>query len=338
MPACLNFTFVEANQLDKWLSVSSDHTLALISFGTSLPSLSRSVNCPTLSIDLPQIIEPARVEVWTSDQPVRMIQHDQVCAAMNTHVAVAFLSAEETAGMALETTTYQAYRRLLSTLSELGYPHLWRVWNYFPAINDPGNGLERYQQFCMGRHLALAEALRDFPTSLPAGTAVGTGSGPLQVYAVAGAYPAQHLGNPRQVHAYDYPKTYGPLSPSFSRATIAQIDGTAQLFLSGTASVVGHASQHIGSVQAQTQEIIQNIRTLLHHATDTIDTGSFLDHRRAHYKVYVRHKSDVEPIRQVIEDTLLPKTQPLFLQGDVCREELLVEIEAVITPGARSVC
>ncbi len=333
-----DFTFVETNQLDEWLSCSSTYPLAVISFGPSLPRLSRPMNCPTLSIDLPQLTEPARVEVWTSDRPVRMAHHNDVYAAMNSDVAVAFLSVEESAGAALETTTYHAYRRLLSELQELGYPYLWRAWNYFPAINDHDGRLERYQRFCMGRHQALVEAFPDFPASLPAGTAVGTASGPLHIYAVAGVHPARHLGNPRQVHAYEYPKTYGPCSPSFARATIAKMDGSAQLFFAGTASVVGHASLHVGASHAQTRETLENIRTLLRHAQDTSKTGFLVDRCRAIYKVYIRHERDLGEIRQIIEDTPPFQTQPLFLQGDLCRRELLVEIEAIVTSDQGPVC
>jgi chorismate lyase / 3-hydroxybenzoate synthase len=329
-PSCLDFTFVEATQLDEWLSHSSAHTLALLSFGAPLPSLSRPVNCPTLFIDLPQLAETAKVEVWTSNRPVQMTRHNQVSAAMNGHVAAAFLSVEETAGVALEATTYQAYRHLISALKELGYSYLWRAWNYFPAINDDENGMERYQRFCMGRHHALVEELKDFPASLPAATAVGTASGPFQVFALAGTLPATHLGNPRQVHAYEYPKSYGPCSPSFARATIARLDGSAKLlFLAGTASVVGHASRHADSSHVQTQESLENISVLVRHAHDTHRTGSFVDPGRAIYKVYVRHGRDLSGIRQAIKGSPLSQTS-LFLQGDLCRRELLVEIESVL--------
>ena len=330
-PTLLDSTFVEATQLDQWLSHSSGHTLAVISFGPSLPSLSGPVNYPILSINLPQLTKPARVEVWTSSHPIRIIQHDHIGVAMNDEIAMACISMEESAGLTLETTTYQTYRHLLSTLKELGYPHLWRVWNYFPRINEDEQGLERYQRFCMGRHQALVEGLPDFPASLPAGTAVGTRSGPLQIYAIAGTHSARHLGNPRQVHAYDYPQTYGPRSPSFSRATIGEVDGTAQLFLAGTASVIGHASQHVGSAHAQTQEILNNISAVLRHARDTHAAHSFFDPSRGNYKIYIRHQDDEDTIRQVIEDSPLSLTQPLFLQGDLCRRELLVEVEGILS-------
>lgn len=333
VPTALDFTFVETDQLEEWITASSSRPLALISFGAAIPSLPPSVNCPTLSIDLPQLTAPTRVEVWTSAQTVRTIRKDHVSVAVTGEVAAAFLSVEHSPGMALEATTYHAYRRLLSELRELGYPYLWRAWNYFSAINDDENGLERYQRFCMGRHQALLEALPDFPASLPAGTAIGTASGPLHVYALAGTHPARHLGNPRQVHAYEYPESYGPRSPSFSRATIARVDGSAQLLLAGTASVVGHASLHIGCAQAQTRETLENVWTLLRHAQETGDTGSFADPRKAIYKVYVRHERDLREIRQVIENTHLVHTQPFFLQGHLCRRELLVEIEAIVTSG-----
>lgn len=333
MPTTLDFAFVEADRVEEWISCSSRYPLALISFGAAaaIAGLPPSLNCPILSIDLRQLIEPARVEVWTSDQPVQTARHDQVWTAMTNDVAAAFLSVEEPAGKALEVTTYHAYRRLCSALRNLGYPYLWRAWNYFPAINDHEAGMERYQRFCMGRHQALVEALPDFPASLPAGTAVGTASGPLQIYALAGTSSARHLGNPRQVHAYEYPSTYGPRSPSFSRATIARMNGSAQLFLSGTASVVGHASRHVGSSHAQARETLENVWTLLRHAGDTSNADSFTDPLKTVYKVYVRHEEEFGEIGQIIEDAALSKTQPLFLQGHLCRRELLVEIEAIVT-------
>jgi len=303
----------------------------MISFGTSLSRPSRLLNCPTLSINLPQLHEPARVEVWTSDQPIRMIRQDQLSIAMTGDTMMVCITTEETSGVPLETTTYQTYRRLLSTVKEFGYPHLWRVWNYFSTINDPERGLERYQRFCMGRHQALVEEHANFPASLPAATAIGTTSGPLQIYALAGTHPAQHLGNPRQVHAYEYPQSYGPRSPSFSRATIAEIGGAAHLFLAGTASVIGHASQHVGSAHAQTQETLNNISAVLRHAHDTHTARSFLDPSQGSYKIYIRHQHDEEQIRRVIKDSPLSLTQPLFLQGELCRRELLVEIEGVLS-------
>ena len=61
--------------------------------------------------------------------------------------------------------------------------------------------------------------------------------------------------NPRQVSAYRYPPTYGPrvadlLARGAGRTSAA---ATIALFISGTASIVGHETVHQGDVRAQTR-------------------------------------------------------------------------------------
>lgn len=135
-PPSPHFTLVDANRLNEWLARSSAHPLAVISFGNSGPSLPGSITCPILSLDLAPLTAPPLVEVWTSTQPVNIIQQDRFLAGMNGVVAAAFLSLEESPGAGLETTTYRAYLRLFSELRALGYPYVWRLWNYFPGITD----------------------------------------------------------------------------------------------------------------------------------------------------------------------------------------------------------
>ena len=45
-------------------------------------------------------------------------------------------------------------------------------------------------------------------------------------------------------------------------------------------------------------------------------------------KVYVRRPADLDAIRGALAPRLRPSTSIVFLQADVCREDLLVEIEA----------
>ena len=327
IPACPSFTYVETTELDSWLATRDSHPLAVIFFGGASSS---TVDCPSVSLQLPHLVGPAQVEVWTSTRPVSTFRKDQFSAAMNDEVVAAFLTVEEEPGTSLERTTYVAYHRLLGELREIGYPHLWRAWNYFPDINEIENGLERYRRFCIGRHQALVEALPDFPDSLPAGTAVGTVSGPLHILILAGIRQATHLGNPRQVNAYDYPQAYGPRSPSFARATIGRLDGTAHLFVAGTASIVGHASRHPRLPEEQTRETAENLRVLLNHASSTTDADFIGSHTSACYKVYVRHPDHLHVIHRTLRDTSLFLDRVLFLQGDPCRPELLVEIEGLV--------
>ena len=51
------------------------------------------------------------------------------------------------------------------------------------------------------------------------------------------------------------------------------------------------------------------------------------------FKVYVRQPSDLDAIERTLSDSLRPSTPIVYLQADVCREDLLVEIEATGESG-----
>ncbi|TKB83264.1 MAG: hypothetical protein E8D44_08440 [Nitrospira sp.] len=324
----LRVDYVESTNLSRWLATSATLPMAIVSFGSPV---SPSITCPVIALDLPQLAGRSVLEVWTSDQPVTVHHTNKFSAATSGEILAGTLQLEEEPGAGLQGTTERAYRRLLHHVQELGYPYLWRVWNFFPGINENEAGLERYRQFCVGRYQALAGTLQGFPGSLPAGTAVGTQSGPLQLYVLAGTHPAIHLGNPRQVHAYEYPQHYGPCSPSFARATLLQSDLHTQLFISGTASVVGHESRHMGHPETQTMETVDNLRALVAHADELSGTTRSHPSSRGRYKVYVRQPDHLEAIQQALSIPLFASSQIVYLQGDLCRRELLVEIEGVVT-------
>lgn len=252
-------------------------------------------------------------------------------AAISGDLLFGSISMAEDPDVGLNLTTERAYQQLLRLLSDSGFPHLWRIWNYFPRINQEQHGLERYRLFCLGRHQALADVLPDFPASLPAGTAVGTQGGALQIYFLASMHPARHLGNPRQLNAYDYPKIYGPRSPSFARATLCRSEGTTQLFISGTASVVGHQSQHEGLADMQALETVTNLRALIERAQGIMPSFERETRLQSIFKIYVRNPKHFETVRRVLDAPFLRSSHLLYLQGDLCRKELLVEVEGLVT-------
>ena len=324
----VKIAYVEPADLSRWLATSGTFPLAIVSFGSSLPAF---LPCPVIQLDLSLLDGPSRCEVWSCDQPVRPYKDSEVSAAISGDLLFGSITATEDPHAGLNHTTEWAYRQLLRLLAESGFPHLWRIWNYFPRINGEQDGLERYRLFCKGRHEALAHILPGFPDSLPAGTAVGTQRGPLQIYFLAGAHPATHLGNPRQINAYDYPKIYGPRSPSFARATICSTESTTQLFISGTASVVGHQSQHEGLADMQALETVTNLRALIERAQCTTSSPQGERRLQSVFKVYVRHPKHLETVRRVLDAPFLLSSHLLYLQGDLCRKELLVEIEGLVT-------
>ncbi len=225
----------------------------------------------------------------------------------------------------------RAYRDLFATLEETGCNHLQRIWNYLPQINGDGGGMERYRQFNAGRQQAFVEAGQAAFEGAPAACALGIHQGALAIRFLAGRSAPLAIENPRQVSAYRYPTLYGPRAPTFSRAALADIGaGDLALFVSGTASIVGHETQHLGDVVAQTQETLRNLRAVVAEANAR--GSAVFDVANLDIVAYVRHAADAPTVRHELEAALGAEAGTLqgavFLEADICRQDLLVEIEA----------
>ena len=142
------------------------------------------------------------------------------------------------------------------------------------------------------------------------------------------------IENPRQLSAYHYPRRYGMHPPVFSRATLLRQCGGLALFISGTASIVGHRSLHIGDIAAQTRETLANIEALLGEANRAAP-GARFSLRELACKVYVRRPADLPIIQAELHAALGAGVRGVYLQADICRQDLLVEIEgAAMWPPA----
>lgn len=216
----------------------------------------------------------------------------------------------------LDDVTRDVYGRMVEAVRSAGHPHFVRVWNYVGAINEEQDGIERYQRFCAGRHEALVSAGYALD-QLPAASAVGMPDRGLITCFLAASEPGRQIENPRQVSAYHYPPQYGVRSPSFARATLWR----EALFVSGTSSVVGHASVHSGDVLAQLEETIRNIEVVI---AEAIPAGTLDNIVSA--KTYLRHAADYDRVAARLAG-VLPAN--LYLEADICRSELLIEIEAI---------
>jgi chorismate lyase / 3-hydroxybenzoate synthase len=213
------------------------------------------------------------------------------------------------------------YLEALHAVTRAGFPHLVRIWNYLPDINAGIDEAEHYRQFCAGRAAALAELQLD-PGGLPAASALGATAGqPLQLTFLASRVPGRHLDNPRQVSPHQYPPQYGRSPPTFARATLFG----HRLIISGTAAIVGHESQHPGDIHRQLSCTADNLLLLMDHACAEGDARRVDD---LHARVYLRHSEHLEWARAALCADLPNLTSAVFLRADVCRSELLLEVEA----------
>jgi len=230
---------------------------------------------------------------------------------------------------ALRHATESAYQEIFEVLNHTGHRHLIRIWNYLPDINREAGGVERYRHFNSARQTAFRNSGRATTGAVPAACALGSPAGsPICIYFLAARRPPKTLENPRQTSAYHYPPKFGRHSPIFSRACVWGEAGSSKLFVSGTASIVGHETIHHGDVVAQTHETMVNIGALLEEANRAAGSAPY-SVAGLKLKVYVRRPADLPAVKATLTQTLSPATQILYLQADVCREDLLVEIEAV---------
>lgn len=237
---------------------------------------------------------------------------------------------------ALLRATEIAYREIFGVLKETEHRHLIRIWNYLPEINREADGDERYRHFNSARQLAFRNSGRATVSTMPAASALGSPAGsPISIYFLAARQPPKMIENPRQTSAYHYPRKFGRHSPMFSRACVLSESAGTNLFVSGTASIVGHETIHQGDVAAQTRETMANINALLDEANRVVGSERYsLDELK--FKVYVRQPSDLGAIEAALAGSLRSSTPIVYLQADVCREDLLVEIEATGESGSKA--
>lgn len=300
-------------------------------------ALTERPQIPTAAVATPVLVTGSQLyEVWRCGEPAEFGRHQEVSFRRNGDLLFGCIAVGEDGAAAngqddspLHAATARAYLEICATLDAENYPHLVRVWNYVPAINRDSHGTERYRQFNSARQDALRASGRALTGKVPAASALGAAHGsPLVVYFLAARTAPTFVENPRQVSAYHYPRQYGLHSPVFSRATLLRQPERLTLFISGTASIVGHRSLHIGDVAAQTRETLTNIDALLGEA-NRVATGAAFRREALACKVYVRRPADLPTVQAQLAGAFTAATRIVYLQADICRQDLLVEIEAV---------
>jgi chorismate lyase/3-hydroxybenzoate synthase len=313
---------------ENWLSRRED-VLAVFEFGRSPLESTDPRHVP---VALEQLGTPAMVEVWQCEGPIKTGNWDRLRFAQGEQLTMGHIALDLRETGTMRESSRIAYDILQTYLQQS--PHQWplKIWNYIPGINQGSGDEELYRQFCLGRADAVLIDPGDRPP-LPAATAIGSPAGEraLQVYFLAAALPGLDVENPRQVSAWRYPRQYGPRSPLFSRGTILRLNGSQQFLISGTASVVGHQTHHENQVANQLSESLRNVQSLLEEGYRlTGDSHAKLDEQGL-LKVYIRNRGDLDLIRRTLEAEAPAEIPRIYLEGDICRENLLTEIDGIVS-------
>lgn len=277
-----------------------------------------------------EVLSGARAgELWLGTEPARFGRSGSFSWAESGEALMVHAQFAESRTATLEAVVRECYLELGALIGAHGFRHLLRVWNYLGGINRGEGDAERYRQFCVGRFEAVAGS-RGFEAQLPAASAIGSAQEGFTLMALAARRPGIQVENPRQLSAFRYPRAYGLRSPSFSRATLLPWADGAELLVSGTASIVGHSTAHAGDPQAQLEQTAVNLETLRAQAMRAQRAAGHApaELKPQFYTLYLRHA-------ELLPELLPAMTQrfgdaPLqVLRGDICRRELLLEVEAV---------
>ena len=270
-------------------------------------------------------------ENWWVTDDVEFTTRDGMRVAECGDYAVVIFESDESDTDNHEQLTHDAYRRLLDVVNATQHPQLVKIWNYIGNINEGEGDDERYRQFSVGRALAFSESdVED--QAAPTGTGVGMmRQRGLSITALCSRCDFALAENPRQVSAFNYPRQYGPKSPKFGRGGSVVTRSQRLHLISGTAAIVGHESMHPGDTQAQLDETLRNLDTLCHAVSEIDQAGPklVLDEQSV-LRVYLRDPDDYPAIAKSIRERLgLGPDQVVFLRGDICRQELMLEIDGV---------
>lgn len=319
-PASFRARYAPAHERDA--ALADPHTLAVFGFGTP----------PTPCAD-PRWLQvpldehgPAQIEIWQGAASVLTGVEGMVRWSHDGSVLFGAIEIPEL-DSDIEAAAADAYAMLSTFLTKCGFPHLLRTWNYLDAVTEGDGDAERYRRFCVGR----VRGLRSLDeAALPAATCIGRFDGVrrLQVYWLSAREAGTPLENPRQVSAFRYPRQYGPQSPSFSRALLPPAATGLPLLQSGTAAIVGHVSQHTGSWQEQLEETLTNLQSLVDAARQQRPDLPAQLGAESLLKVYVRDAANLAAVATQMAQ--LPGSPAhVVLHAEVCRAELLVEIEGM---------
>ena len=242
-----------------------------------------------------------------------------------------------------------AFTKLNDLLEKQGFQpeQIVRTWLYQGLLVLPEGDTQRYKElnrartdYFAGREFLAATLPKNYqgPTVYPASTGIGTDDVDLVAGAIAFATNRDDvitvpLENPNQTSAFEYGAVYSPQSPKFARAMGMLLGESLKIFVSGTAGITNSESRFENDPVGQTELTLDNIAALISGENlqkHGIDGFSPVLADLAVARVYVKRIDDYEAIRSVCERRC-PNTPMLFTIADVCRPELLVEIEGIIT-------
>jgi enamine deaminase RidA (YjgF/YER057c/UK114 family) len=235
------------------------------------------------------------------------------------------------------------FEMLSEVLNECGfeYDDIVRQWNYIGEIlkeeNKDGLCVQNYQVF---NDIRNDYYRRNKKTSnFPAATGIGMKTQGLivDVFAQKSCDEVQSLPLRSKIQKNPFAYSDAVLvgdkvdkkPPLFERARLLYSKNQAQIFVSGTASIKDQETVAIGDISAQTENTIRYIKDLVspENIQDNYSEIRLSNQDYQRVRVYVKRRDDLETVFKICT-AHFPEHVINVVEADVCRDNLLVEIEA----------
>ena len=219
--------------------------------------------------------------------------------------------------------------------------NLVRQWNYIGNILTVNEDFQNYQIFNEVRNDYYSRYRKIH--GYPAATGVGMKHGGVILDFCAlesdRSMKIRPVENPNQVNAYEYGQQVlkGVIDkrkqvkhpPQFERALLLADENNASLHISGTASIMGQETIGKGDVSKQTIVTIENIKKLTEpERLSRLVSGSVSYREKISLlRVYIKNQDDFKLVRDICDDRF-PQIPAVYIEADICRDDLLMEIEA----------
>lgn len=210
-----------------------------------------------------------------------------------------------------------------------------RQWNYIEQITHIGERGQHYQLFNDVRSRFYDAA--EWSNGYPAATGIGTQLGGVTVLFDAvreSVNISKPIDNPLQISAHAYSQQVlinttdkHKTTPKFERAR--HIDGKQPMIhISGTAAIRGEEScmQDIIGQTALTMENIDYLISRENQLSSGVKQPAEMEY--AIMRVYIKHRENLNDVVCWIHDNY-PTASAIYVWADICRDELLIEIEGV---------
>ena len=244
----------------------------------------------------------------------------------------------------------QIFGAITQCLRDEGMPvaSLIRQWNYIEAITaTDASGKQHYQLFNDARSAFYRTT--EWNAGYPAATGIGTTCGGLVIdfeaaLSLSEGVSMWPIDNKMQISAHEYSQKVlrgeaflqgcGKSTPKFERAKVLTGQNGKRLYISGTASIRGEISIGGLDVAEQTRITLENMEFLTQQITDT-PADSPANRTVAPpaspftlLRIYLKQAGFREKVEKVLESRY-KRVPSVWITADVCREELLVEIEGM---------